>query len=146
MACSCPYAGKFIEYISGGKGVIRATVKSYGPRLTHGDTLYESMVVEVTAVIKGQYSGQELTFLGDPGNLCRAYVNAEKFVVGSEHFFSIANEKSTQPLGGCGESSVIIKGDYIEGKELIENSYQPYTMKIVNLITIIKSKMISNNK
>jgi len=137
MACSCAYAGKFIEYTSGGNGVIRAKIKGYGSRLSHGETLYESMIVEVTEVIKGNYTGRELTFLGDPGHLCRAYVNSERFEVGSEHFISIFNDKSTQPLGGCGESSVIIKGDMIE---LTNNGYRLYTLKVPDLIKLLNDQ------
>lgn len=144
-ACSCAYGGKFSKYTSGDNGVIRAKIKSYGPRLPHGKTLYESMVVEVTEVIKGEYTGQELTFLGDPGNLCRAYVNSEIFKVGSEHFIAIASEKSVQPLGGCGESSVMIKGDVIEGKELTNNGYKPYTLKTLDLVKLLKSQRDKEN-
>ncbi len=140
MACSCAYAGKFIEYTSGGKGVIRAKVKGYGPRLSHGETLYESMMVEVTEVIKGNFTGRELTLLGDPGHLCRAYVNSERFEVGSEHFISLFNDKPTQPLGGCGESSVIIKGDLIVGRELTDNGYRLYTLKVPALIKLLKEQ------
>jgi hypothetical protein len=132
--------GKFSEYTSGGNGVIRARVKSYGPRLPHGNTLYESMVVEVTEVTKGKYTGQELTFLGDPGHLCRAYIDSEKFEVGSEHFISISNEESIQALGGCGESSVIIKGDFIEGYEITDGGYEPYTLKVRDLLKLLKAQ------
>ncbi len=138
MACSCAYMGKFIEYTSGGNGVIHARIISYGPGLTHGNTLYENMVVEVIEVIKGKYTGQKLIFLGDPGHLCRAYIDSEKFAVGSEHFISISSEESIQALGGCGESSVIIKGDFIEGIELIDNSYEPYILKVHDLVKLLK--------
>jgi len=138
MACSCTYGGKFSEYSSKSKGVIRAKIKSYGPRLPHGETLYESMVVEVIEVIKGKYKNHKLTLLGDPGFLCRDYVNAKRFGIESEHLFSLANEKTTQPLGGCGESSVVIKGNIIEGNELIEDVYKPYTMSVADFIELLK--------
>jgi hypothetical protein len=137
IACSCAYMGKFIEYTSGGNGVIHARIISYGSRLPHGNTLYESMVVEVIEVIKGKYTGQEIIFLGDPGHLCRAYVDSEKFAVGSEHFISIGSEELIQPLGGCGESSVIIKGDLIEGIEITDSGYVPYTLKIRELVELL---------
>jgi hypothetical protein len=138
MACSCAYMGKFIEYTSGGNGVIHARIISYGPRLPHGNTLYESMVVEVIEVIKGKYTEQEIIFLGDPGHLCRAYVDSQKFAVGSEHFISIGSEEPIQPLGGCGESSVIIKGDLIEGIEITDSGYEPYTLKVHDLVKLLK--------
>jgi len=132
--------GKFIEYASNRDGVVRAKVKSYGPRLSHGKTLYESMVVEIMEVVKGKYAQEELTFLGDPGNLCRGYVDSLKFKIGSEHFFSLTNKNVTQPLGGCGESSLPIKGDLIEGNELVGNTYKPYTMRVIDLIKSLKAK------
>jgi len=86
-ACSCRYAGEFKEYTSKRGGVIRGKIISYGPKLSHGKTLYESMVVEIIDVIKGNYSKKSLTLLGDPGHLCRAYVNSERFAIGTEYFF-----------------------------------------------------------
>jgi hypothetical protein len=132
--------GKFSEYTSDGYGVIRARIKSYGPRLTHGTTLYESMLVEVNEVVKGKYTGQEIVFLGDPGHLCRAYIDSEKFVVGSEHFISIASEESVQALGGCGESSVVIKGDFVEGVELTDSGFEAYTLKIRDLLKLLAAQ------
>ena len=140
-ACSCRYGGEFKEYASKRGGVIRAKITSYGPKLSHGKTLYESMVVEITDVIKGNYSVKSLTLLGDPGHLCRAYVNSERFAIGTEHFFSVnTQESSVQPLGGCGESSVVIKGEFVEGIKRTNDGYQSYTLKIPDLIKSIQSQ------
>lgn len=140
MACSCVYVGEFIKYTSGGHGVIHARIKSYGPRLAHGNTLHESMTVEVVEVIRGNYTGEELVLLGDPGHLCRAYVDSGRFEVGSEHLISIAGEEAIQPLGGCGESSVIIKGDFVEGVELTDSGFEPYTLKIRDLLNLLAAQ------
>lgn len=140
MACSCAYAGKFVEYALDGKGVVRAKIKNYGPRLSHGKTLYESMTVEVTQVVKGNYKAAELTLLGDPGHLCRAYVDSQRFEIGSEHFFAILDDDSRQALGGCGESSVIIKDDLVEGRELTDKGFKLYTLKVSELVEALKEQ------
>lgn len=139
MACSCLYQGEFKEYATKRDGVIRARIMSYGSKLSHGETLYESMIVEVTDVIKGNYSKSSLTFLGDPGHLCRAYVNSKRFTLGSEHLFSIvSSEKDSQPLGGCGESSVAIKGESVEGYKQTKDGYKAYSLKIVDIIKFLQ--------
>lgn len=141
MACSCMYQGEFKEYATKRDGIIRARINSYGSKLSHGETLYESMIVEVTDVIKGNYSNSSLIFLGDPGYLCRAYVNSEQFTIGSEHLFSIfSSEKDSQPLGGCGESSVVIKGDYVEGYKQTNDGCKSYRLKIADLIKFLQQK------
>ncbi len=137
FACSCDYVGKFSEYTLGDKGIVRATVKEYGPKLPHGETLYESMTVEITDVIKGKYNNKKLTLLGDPGHLCRDYVDSTRFKVGTEHLISISSEKTTQPLGGCGESSVAIKDDQIVGVEWKDNKRNNYSMNLREFVKLL---------
>ena len=139
FACSCMYAGKFIEYTSNG-GIVRANVKELGSKLSHGDTLYESMTVEVSEVIKGQYNKKEITFLGDPGHLCRAYVDSERFKIGSEHLISISNNDPIQPLGGCGESAVVIKDGKVQGVEIIDKRYESYSIDLKDYLKMLKAK------
>ena len=140
IACSCLYAGKFSDYVAGDKGVVRATNMKYGPKLSHGGTLYESMFVEVTDVIKGEYNSKELTLLGDPGHLCRDYVNSMRFKIGSEHLISISSEEAIQPLGGCGESSVVIKDGKVEGVERKDNKNNKYSIDLNDLIKLLKDQ------
>jgi len=137
-ACSCVYAGKFIDYTSN-SGVIRATIKQLGPKLSHGNTLYESMTVEVNEVVKGEYDKRDIIFLGDPGHLCRAYVNSERFKIGSEHLIAISSKKEIQPLGGCGESAVAINDGKISGRELIGNQYKRYSFDLHEYLEMLKT-------
>jgi len=139
LACQCMYAGKFSEYTSHEDiGIVRAKVMSYGAQLSFGSTLYESMAVEVLEVIKGKYSHRDLYLLGDPGNLCRDYVDSKRFSIGSEHFISIANQKLVQPLGGCGESSVIIQDGRVNGIVIENEKYIQYSADLDEFIEEIK--------
>ncbi len=137
FACSCSYAGNFKQYTAGDSGVVRATVIEYGPRLSHGQTLYESMRIEVTEVVKGEYNNKHLTLLGDPGHLCRDYIDSKRFGIGSEHLISISSEDTTQPLGGCGESSVAIKDGQVVGVELKNNQLIDYSMSLEEYIKLL---------
>lgn len=133
------YAGKFSEYTSHEDiGIVRAKVKSYGSQLSFGSTLYESMAVEALEVIKGKYSHRDLYLLGDPGNLCRDYVDSKRFPIGSEHLISISNEKLVQPLGGCGESSVIIQDGRVNGVVMENDKYIQYSTDLDDFLEEIK--------
>mgnify|MGYP000544723601 CR=1 FL=1 len=140
LACKCMYRGKFSKYTaSTDMGIVRAKITSYGPKLPHGTTLHESMAVEVIAVIKGNYIHRELHLLGDPGNRCRDYVNSDRFQIGSEHFFAISGEKMVQPLGGCGESSVVINDNIIKGMFWENNKAVPYTIDLETFMESLKT-------
>lgn len=140
FACKCEYRGKFSEYTADKEtSIVRAKITSYGPKLPHGDTLHESMSVEVLDVIKGKYIHQELYLLGDPGYMCRDYVNSTRFQIGSEHIFALFSEKMVQPLGGCGESSVAINEDKVKGMFWENNIVVPYTIDLETFIDSLKT-------
>ena len=134
FSCSCSYAGNFVEYTLGKKGVVKATIKEFGQKLPHGKTLYESMTVEITEIIKGNYKGKQLTLLGDPGDLCRDYVDSRRFKIGSQHLILLSNENSSQPLDGCGESSVVIRNGKVEGVEWKDKKKIKYTIELNTFI------------
>jgi len=50
------------------------------------------------------------------------------------------NETGSQPLGGCGESSVVIKGKSVEGRKLTNDGYVPYTLTIEDLVKYLQKK------
>lgn len=138
-ACSCAYIGSFINYTKNG-GVVRATIKEFGLKLSNGSTFYESMTVEVSQVIKGEYSEREITFLGDRGFNCRAYVDSERFKIGSEHLISLSNNDPIQPLGGCGESAVLIKDGKVHGEELINNKFESYSITLQDYFEMLNAQ------
>ena len=133
FACSCVWGGKFSQIAKKSEVVVHARIKNFGSRLSHGETLHENMVVEVIDVIKGSYQGTSLKLLGDPGHLCRAYVDTSRFKIGDEHLFALRNEESTQPLVGCGESAILIEHDLAVGYELGESEFKQYTIPLENL-------------
>lgn len=113
-ACSCMDAGDFTEY-SKGQTVIRGKVNSYGPRLNHGETLYETMTVNIDKLIQGSFSHSTIEFIGDPGHLCLTYVDSDAYLIGSEHLFTVFSDDEKQGLGGCGEVSVLIVDGKVKG-------------------------------
>ena len=123
-ACSCNYQGDMETY-SQGKTVIKATIIAYGPRLKHGETLHEDMMVEIIQVIKGEYTAKRLKLLGDPGWMCRGYIDSERFPLGSTHLFMTYGNETEQALIGCGESTVRVKGGKITTTKMID--YEPFS-------------------
>jgi len=116
-------SGSFIEYANGElwgtpiRSVVKATVKRYGlGRALNWGLGFTSMTVKVTEVIRGPFVHSELTLTGDDGGLSlSAPITEEQYPIGSEHYFSLSADTKIQPLDSCGESSVLIKGDTIEG-------------------------------
>lgn len=104
FACDCTSKGAFAEYASKSKGVIRARIASYGEQLSYGETLFENMSVDVVSVEKGSLSFKSIVLLGDPGNLCRDYVDSARFEIGKEFLIALHGDEAVQPFGGCGEA------------------------------------------
>lgn len=116
-ACSCFYVGEFSEY-SKEQTVVRGKVESYGPKLSHGEGLYETMTVSIDKLVKGSFSYPTIEFIGDPGHLCLTYVDSDTYSIGSEHLFTVLSNDRKQGLGGCGEVSVLIAGNTVRGRKL----------------------------
>lgn len=140
MACSCTSKGDFIQYANQSEGVIRAKIAGYGDPLTHGESLYESMIVEVIDVIRGGLEFESIVLLGDPGNLCRDYVDSNKFIIGKEYFIALHGNESTQPFGGCGEAWLSINDGVAEGQTWEMGELRKYTVPISILLESVKSK------
>jgi len=116
-ACSCIWAGPFLQMSRDSKLVIRGTVKSYGPKLKHGDRLYASMEVEIVEVLKGKYVKKRIKLLGDTGMNCRPDITPESFGIGSDFLFALgAEEKEVQPISVCGEYWVRMNKETAVGK------------------------------
>ena len=137
-ACSCYDAGKFVDYVAGGKA-IKGRVISYGDKLSHGETLYVSMHVEVIDVVKGEFKPKHVVFLGDPGDLCRDYVDSTRFKLGDEFLFAVYGDEKTLELGGCGESSISIKDGKVHGVDWVDYEPVAYEINYDEFIEILNS-------
>lgn len=138
-ACSCMSKGSFVDYARQSQGVIRARVVSYGHKLSHGETLYESMTVEVVAVLDGNYRFKSVRLLGDPGHLCRDYVNSETFVIGSEFLIALHGDELVQPFGGCGEAWLKLDGNVARGVDWTSGEPRTYSIPLGDLPEILKT-------
>jgi len=134
MACSCASKGAFIDYANTSAGVIHARVLSYGEKLSHGETLYASMMVEVVAVLAGDLEFDALVLLGDPGFLCREYVDSRNFAIGKEYIIAIHNDESVQPFGGCGEAWLAVNNGFVEGFAITKDGTTRYSMPMRELL------------
>ena len=139
-ACSCAYRGDFVDYAKGSEGVIHAKIKRYGKKLSHGETLYSSMVVEVVAVITGGLEHDSITLLGDPGFLCRDYVDSQNFVIGAEFLIALHSTDARQSFGGCGEAWVVLDNDTIRGRSWATKGFRNYSLSLTELITQLQQK------
>lgn len=142
MACSCIYGGVFAEYSTAAETIVRATITGYGPELSSIDNYYETMRVEVNDVIKGDLSQKVITIYGDTGMSCLSYITAEKYPLGSEHLIALPDNSDFQPLGapippkGCGEASVRVNGDQVEGVDLLNRGAYFYELgEFIELLT-----------
>ena len=139
MACSCVSKGSFVEYARQSEGVIRAKIVRHGRKLSHGDTLYESMSVEVVAVLKGDLEFESIELLGDPGFLCRDFVDSRVFVVGKEFLIALHGDEAVQPFGGCGEAWLALAGDVARGSKWEDGELLKYTIKMDEVIRRLHS-------
>jgi len=115
MACTCMYGGKFQEYSASYPVVVRGTVLSYGALLRTNERYFETVTIAVSAVVKGTLQHSRVELQGDTGMSCFRYISSNAYPIGSEHLFSLSNSEQQQPLWGCGESSVRIRGSVVEG-------------------------------
>ena len=138
-ACSCAYGGPFEKMAGGSQRVIRATVVEYGPKLRHGQALYESMTVTVSAVIKGRMGASRLTIFGDPGHLCRPYISPRLFGIGKEYLFALNNPGGgQQAISVCGEHWIEVDGVDARGRKHVDGKPVDYTVPLHELLSRIR--------
>lgn len=134
FACSCAYKGDFLDYAHVSAGVIHARVVSFGDRLDHGETLYESMVVEVVSVVTGKLKIDSVVLMGDPGLLCLEYVDSRNFQIGNEYLIALHSDEAVQPFGGCGEAWMAVDGDLATGHSFSDGGYRQYSLPLAEAI------------
>lgn len=139
MACSCAWRGNFVEYAQHSQAVVKARIASYGEQLSHGETLFDSMKIEVVSVLKGGVSFESIVLLGDPGFLCRDYVDSRRFVIGKEYVIALHEDSATQAFGGCGEAWLEIDGDLAVGTDWNNGEPRGYSMPLEELLIALES-------
>ncbi|GAB4541948.1 MAG: hypothetical protein Tsb0014_34220 [Pleurocapsa sp.] len=144
LACSCFYHGEFARNSIFHEGVIRAKVVKYGQK--YHDTIFKTMTVEITNVIKGDFNHSTLEFIGDLGGSCREYISSNKFGIGQEFLFVIGDREKVQELAGCGESSILVDDDTVKGYKLTSNGYESYSMSLDAMIKEMKIEAIKYEK
>lgn len=138
-ACSCMSKGSFVAYAQQSSGVIRARIVGYGDKLSHGDTLFESMTVDVVSVVKGNLRFDSIVLLGDPGFLCRDYVDSRNLVIGKEYLIALHTDAAEQPFGGCGEAWLSLDEGVATGHHWIDDKWQEYTIPLDELLDVLRA-------
>ena len=138
-ACSCAWRGKFVDYAKHSEGVIRARIVGYGRKLSHGETLFDRMSVEIVAVLKGNLPFESIQLMGDPGHLCRDYVDSRTFVIGSEFLIALRSNEAVQPFGGCGEAWLKLDGGVVRGVDWASGEPREYSMPLDDLLNALET-------
>ena len=138
IGCTCFYAGTFEVYAKQHPIIVRGVVESYGPELPTNAGIFKTMKVSVSDTIKGSFPHSTFEFFGDTGMSCLRYITRQDFPIGSEHFFLLEDYDASQPLMVCGEASVAIHGDSIQGNMISENEYVVYEMGVEEFIQKIR--------
>jgi len=138
-ACDCSWGGSFVEMAKHSELVVRGKVLSYGPKLSHGDNLFESMTVQILDVRKGNHKSDSLVILGDPGNFCRPYISTELFIIEQEYLFALAkSNQDPQEISNCGEYWIAIDGNQVRGKKLKDGQYDNYQISLKEILKEIE--------
>lgn len=137
-ATTCFYAGTFEVFAKKHPIIVRAVVDSYGSLVPNHADVFRTMKVNVSETIKGSFPHSTFQFFGDTGMSALRYITRQDFPIGSEHFFLLEDDDAFQPLMGCGEASVGIHGDSVQGHTLGENGYEVYEMGVGEFIQKVK--------
>ena len=137
-ATTCLYAGTFEVFAKKHPIIVRATVESYGSLVPNRNDVFRTMKVTVSETIKGVFPHSTFEFFGDTGMSALRYITRYDFLIGSEHFFVLEDDDAIQPLMGCGEASVVIHGDSVQGNRLGENGYEVYEMGVGEFILKVR--------
>ena len=99
FACDCEWAGNFLEMANNSEVVALVKVKSYNNffQFTGGLTSDEhqqllSATFEIVELLRGDEQRTEIEVFGDPGNLCRPYIN---YLTAGEYYVVALNKSVT---------------------------------------------------
>lgn len=115
FACMCIFAGIFEEFAEQHPIIVRGTVLEHGEELPNISDSFKTMTVFVTNTVKGNFPHTTFDFYGDTGMSCLRYIALNDYPIGSEHLFILESDEPLQPLMVCGESSLLINGNIVQG-------------------------------
>lgn len=138
VACTCLYMGMFEEFVKEHPVVVRGSIQEHGERLPNQIGYFRTMSVAVSETIKGNFAHSEIRFFGDTGMSCLRYITSEDYPIGSEHLFILESEESVQPLMVCGEASVRIVGNSVEGRALDSGIYNTYRRNLDEFLELVR--------
>ena len=96
------------------------------------------MVVEVVSVVSGVLQHDSVVLMGDPGHLCREYVDSRNFGIGNEYLIALHGDEAVQPFGGCGEAWMAVDGELAIGHSFTDDGYRKYLLSIAEVIDKLK--------
>lgn len=138
FACTCMFAGVFAEFAEQHPIIVRGTIHQHGEKLPNNSSYFKTMTVVVSETVKGTFPHTAFEFYGDTGMSCLRYIALDDYPIGSEHLFILESEESLQPLMVCGESSLLIQGDSVQGHIRDATGFHTYELKIDDLIERVR--------
>lgn len=119
-ACSCDWAGPFVDVAGKADLVVTVRVDGYGRRLRFGQDIYTFMRVTVLDVLAGTEQASVLKIYGDTGALCRPYIAPETFALGAEYVLAIHRLEDARAgeyeVISCGEFWLPRRADTVSGR------------------------------
>lgn len=137
-ACSCVSAGVFEVFAEQHPIIVRGTVLQHGERLPINSDYFRTMTIGVSNTLKGDFPHSTFEFYGDTGMSCLRYITLDDYPIGSEHLFILASDEALQPLMVCGESSLLINGDTVQGQVRDGNGYRTYEIDLNELLDRVR--------
>ena len=138
FACTCMYAGVFEVFAEQHPIIVRGTVRQHGERLPNNSRYFKTMTIGVSNTLKGNFPHDTFEFYGDTGMSCLRYITLDDYPVGSEHLFILSSDESLQPLMVCGESSLLINGNTVQGHTQDASGYRTYEMDLNELLDQVR--------
>lgn len=137
-ACSCAPAGVFEVFAEQHPFIVRGTVLQHGEKLPNNSGYFRTMTIGVSNTLKGNFPHSTFEFYGDTGMSCLRYITLDDYPVGSEHLFILASDEVLQPLMVCGESSLLINGDTVQGQRRDANGDPTYEIDLSELLDSLR--------
>lgn len=137
-ACSCAPGGGFEVFAEQHPVIVRGTVLQHDERLPNNSDYFRTMTISVSNTLKGDFPHSTFEFYGDTGMACLRYITLDDYPVGSEHLFILASDDALQPLMVCGESSLLINGDTVQGRSRDTNGYGTYEIDLNELLDRVR--------
>ena len=141
-ACSCFIGDDFVENSRLYENIIRAKVIEYGEQLEKAPyESYDSMVVELTNIIRGNFNHSQLKLIGSDYSFdCLDVIDYQRFKIGQEFLFLINSDEEVQELYDCGEYSVLIENNIVKSYRFSEEGYEVYSTNLEKMLEKMEVK------